>query len=170
MKIKIFLLPFLLSSALGALGGEERLQPVMCAEGYSTYLFRTKDLAESNWEFFRLSPKQYDESLWIENGLFLRACTRNNRRSSVNPSYYACGADGGPAAPRTAALMRYTVHRGVSTNKTVVVPKVPTSIRAIHYDRRPKCRPVIEKGVVSKLKRGDSFDAEQSSSRSDPPS
>lgn len=142
----------------------------------------------------------------FENGLFFRTRTRNNRWTSVKPSYHARGADGGPAAPRTAALMHYTVRCGVSTNKTVwlqkavnnyladnrpgetwgippnwyyefegwgtltktrtpwmrgdpvAVPKIPTSIRAIHYDRRPKCKPVIEKGVLSRLKRGDCFD------------
>ena len=36
----------------------------------STYLFRSKDPTKSDWEFFRLSPKQYDESLWIEDGRF----------------------------------------------------------------------------------------------------
>lgn len=36
----------------------------------ATYLFRTKDPTKSNWEFFRLKPKQYDESLWIEDGRF----------------------------------------------------------------------------------------------------
>ena len=36
----------------------------------ATYLFRTKDPTKSNWEFFRLRPKQYDESLWIEDGRF----------------------------------------------------------------------------------------------------
>ena len=36
----------------------------------ATYLFRTKDPTQSNWEFFRLKPKQYDESLWIEDGRF----------------------------------------------------------------------------------------------------
>ena len=36
----------------------------------ATYLFRSKDPTKSDWEFFRLFPKQYDESLWIENGRF----------------------------------------------------------------------------------------------------
>ena len=36
----------------------------------ATYLFRTKDPTKSDWEFFRLAPKQYDESLWIEDGRF----------------------------------------------------------------------------------------------------
>lgn len=36
----------------------------------ATYLFRTKDPATCGWEFFRLAPKQYDESLWIEDGRF----------------------------------------------------------------------------------------------------
>ena len=36
----------------------------------STYLFRTRDPRKTPWEFFRLSPKQYDESLWIEDGRF----------------------------------------------------------------------------------------------------
>ena len=36
----------------------------------ATYLFRTKDPTKLNWEFFRLRPKQYDESLWIEDGRF----------------------------------------------------------------------------------------------------
>ncbi len=36
----------------------------------ATYLFRTKDPEEGEWQFFRLHPQQYDESIWIENGRF----------------------------------------------------------------------------------------------------
>ena len=40
----------------------------------------------------------------------------------------------------------------------VVVPKVPATISATDYDRRPACRPAIEGGALSRIKRGDSFD------------
>ena len=40
----------------------------------------------------------------------------------------------------------------------VAVPKVPATIPAVDYDRRTKCKPVVEKGSLSRLKRGDSFD------------
>ena len=46
----------------------------------------------------------------------------------------------------------------VSRPNRVAVPSVPATIRAIDYDRRPACRPVIEKGSLSRVKRGDSFD------------
>ena len=36
----------------------------------STYLFWTRDPEKEPWSFSRLSPKQYDESLWIEDGRF----------------------------------------------------------------------------------------------------
>ena len=36
----------------------------------ATYFFRCKDPEKGGWEFFRLQPKQYDESLWIEDGRF----------------------------------------------------------------------------------------------------
>ena len=158
----------------------------------------------SDWEptGFSEDPAQ----VTFENGLFLRTRTRNNRWTSVKPSFHARGADGGPAAPRTAALMHYTVRRGVSTNEVlwlqkavdnhlandgvgetwgtppnwyyefggwgtltktrtrwmrgdpVAVPKVPATISATDYDRRPACRPTIEGGALSRIKRGDSFD------------
>ncbi|MCR5413255.1 MAG: family 43 glycosylhydrolase [Kiritimatiellae bacterium] len=36
----------------------------------STYFFTCKDPEKGDWAFRRLSPKQYDESLWVENGRF----------------------------------------------------------------------------------------------------
>ena len=36
----------------------------------STYLFWTRDPETEPWSFCRLHPKQYDESLWIEDGRF----------------------------------------------------------------------------------------------------
>lgn len=36
----------------------------------STYLFRTKDIGDGKWEFFRIPVKAYDHSMWIENGKF----------------------------------------------------------------------------------------------------
>lgn len=69
----------------------------------------------SDWE-----PKGFTED-WAKatfaNGLFLRTRTRNNRWTSLNVSNHARGADGGPAAPRTAALMHYAVRRGVAADK-----------------------------------------------------
>ena len=59
----------------------------------------------------------------FENGLFLRTRTRNNRWTSVKPSPHARGADGGPAAPRTAALMHYTVRCRTPTNETFWLQK-----------------------------------------------
>ena len=49
----------------------------------STYLFCTKDPTKSEWEFFRLSPKQYDESLWIEDGRFYVFATGPGRPYKV---------------------------------------------------------------------------------------
>lgn len=33
-----------------------------------TYLFRTKDIENGEWEFFRIPVKAYDHSMWIEDG------------------------------------------------------------------------------------------------------
>ena len=158
----------------------------------------------SDWE-----PKAYtndEAAVSFENETFYQANTRSGRWTALKQSPFGRGADGGPAGPRTAALMHYTVRRGVSTNETfwlqkavdnhlagdgvgetwgtapnwfyefegwgtltktrtpwmrgdpVAVPKVPAAIPAIDYDRRTKCKPVVEKGSLCRLKRGDSFD------------
>ena len=58
----------------------------------ATYLFRTKDPTKSSWEFFRLKPKQYDESLWIEDGRFYIFATVPGRpykvrRTEMKPDF-----------------------------------------------------------------------------------
>ena len=58
----------------------------------STYLFRSKDPTKSDWEFFRLKPKQYDESLWIEDGRFYIFATVPGRpykvrRTEMKPDF-----------------------------------------------------------------------------------
>ena len=61
-------------------------------------------------------PKGYtnDESVvTFDNELFYQAETRSKRWVALKPSPHARGADGGPAAPRTAALMHYSIVKGV---------------------------------------------------------
>lgn len=65
----------------------------------------------SDWE-----PKGHvdrEEEATFANELFYRARTRNSRWTALTVSNHARGADGGPAAPKTAALMHYAVRKGV---------------------------------------------------------
>lgn len=69
----------------------------------------------SDWE-----PKGFegDESkVSFENELFYTARTRNNRWSALKPSPHGRGSDGGPGAPKTAALMHYAVRKGLPNEK-----------------------------------------------------
>ena len=66
---------------------------------------------KSDWE-----PKGYTDKIeeaTFENGFFYRANTRNARWTALKPSPAGRGSDGGPAAPRTAALVHYAVRQGV---------------------------------------------------------
>ncbi len=70
----------------------------------------------SDWE-----PKAYtdkEEEATFENETFYRARSRNNRWTALKQSNHARGSDGGPAAPKVAALMRYAVCLGVPKAKT----------------------------------------------------
>ena len=69
----------------------------------------------SDWE-----PKGFvdkEEETTFENELFYRARTRNSRWSALKPSTHGRGADGGCAAPKTAALMHYAVRKGMPSNR-----------------------------------------------------
>ncbi|MGN0854975.1 MAG: sugar-binding protein [Kiritimatiellia bacterium] len=66
----------------------------------------------SDWEPKGFTDKE--EEATFENELFYRARTRCNRWTAMAPSKWARGADGGPAAPRTAVLMHYAVRQGLS--------------------------------------------------------
>ena len=69
----------------------------------------------SDWEPTGYSEKE--EEVSFENGKFLRTRTRNNRWSSVAQSVWGRGNDGGPAAPKTAALMHYAVRKGLNAER-----------------------------------------------------
>lgn len=75
----------------------------------------------SDWE-----PTGYtneEAAVTFANGRFYQTKTRNNRWTALKPSPHGRGTDGGPAAPRTAALMHYTVRRGLSPDKAVWLRK-----------------------------------------------
>ena len=75
----------------------------------------------SDWE-----PSGYTDNeneATFENGIFYKARTRNSRWTAFKQSFHARGSDGGPAAPKTAALMHYAVRRGVAKEKTTWLMK-----------------------------------------------
>ena len=70
---------------------------------------------QSAWEPTGYTDKEDEVS--FENGKYLQVRTRNNRWTSLKPSPWGRGSDGGPAAPKTAALMHYAVKKKLSDKK-----------------------------------------------------
>ena len=58
-----------------------------------------------------------EDEATFENGLFYKAYTRSARWTALKPSPHGRGAQGGPGAPRTAALMHYSIVKGVPDEK-----------------------------------------------------
>ena len=70
---------------------------------------------QSDWE-----PSGYtndEAAVSFENGLFLQTRTRNNRWTALKPSPAGRGSDGGPGAPKTAAIVHYGIRKGVPKDR-----------------------------------------------------
>lgn len=75
----------------------------------------------SDWEPKGFTDKE--EEATFENEFFYRARTRNSRWTALKPSPHGRGSDGGPAAPKTAALMHYAVRKGLKSERMTWLTK-----------------------------------------------
>ena len=75
----------------------------------------------SDWEPKGYSEKEEDVS--FENEIFYKANTRSGRWTALAQSPHGRGSDGGPAAPRTCALMHYSVVKGLPDEATAWTKK-----------------------------------------------
>ena len=75
----------------------------------------------SDWEPKGATDKE--EEVSYENEMFYKANTRSGRWTALGQSPHGRGSDGGPAAPRTAALMHYSIVKGVPDEKCTWIRK-----------------------------------------------